>query len=243
MTASSDQELRLWQIDHEVLGHQLQAEAAGPDGARPARAIGALGTVPRQSTDRAATVRFLPGGHFLACQSLDKTVELFRLVDAKDALRKRRKRAKKRAAAQADGDAEPAEPPTEEALTAADLLVPFHVLRVASAKIRSIDVAAGGPAGTEFSVLTALANNSLEVHTLTTGLRVKKAASSSSSSAAVAAAAPTGPTTAVQHVIEAPGHNSDVRTLALSGDDQLLCTGSSSTRPNAPATRARSLAR
>ena len=222
VTGSSDPELRLWRIDGEVLGHQLDASAS--TGAHPARAITLLGTVARQSTERAATVVFLPGGHFLACQSLDKTVELFRVMDAQEAMRKRQKKATKKAKKDADSaaaDAEPASEPAAAELSAADLLVPFHTVRAAGAKVRSIDVAANADASS-FELLLALANNTIEVHTFVPGLRIKGAAS----------AAGSAPSTALQYTVEAPGHSSDVRTLALSSDDQLLCSGSNSKRPD-----------
>ena len=224
VTGSSDPELRLWRIDGEVLGHQLDASAS--TGAHPARAITLLGTVARQSTERAATVVFLPGGHFLACQALDKTVELFRVMDAQEAARKRQKKATKKAKKDADAEggaagAADADPAAAE-LSAADLLVPFHTVRASGAKIRSIDVAANADASA-FELLLALANNTIEVHTFVPGLRIKGAASA-------AAAAGSAPSTALQYTVEAPGHSSDVRTLALSSDDQLLCSGSNSMR-------------
>ena len=231
VTGSSDAELRLWRIDEAVLGHQLDTAMAGAaaDG-QLARAITLLGTVPRQSTERVATVQFVPGGHFLVCQAHDKLVEIYRVMDAQEAMKRHRKKATKRAkraagaaGAEGEGDVDTAEATDGEvALSATDLLVPFHTLRSTGAgRLRSVDVASAADAATtgNFELLLALSNNVLEVHTVQPGLRVKGGA----------AAGPTGPSTLLRHAVEAPGHSSDVRTLALSTDAQLLCSGSQRT--------------
>lgn len=87
-------------------------------------------------------------------------------------------------------------------LTIAEKLPVFETIRC-NAKVRSFDFAASGP----LKVLVALCNNSFEVYQVDTDEST--------------------PSSRQLSVVDIGGHRSDVRTVALSSDDELLMTASS----------------
>ncbi len=106
----------------------------------------ALGTLPRQSAERALTLAFSPDQAILACQAADKTVDFYRVHSADEIKKRVARRAKrlreKAAAAAAAGDA--GEAALEAAAAAAataeatleDSFYPCGTLKLGS-KIRS----------------------------------------------------------------------------------------------------------
>ncbi len=121
-TGCSDNELRVFAInasdeDEEQQGaaHTAAAAAAGDEGEEggkgtqqpgPAASRGAdflvpMGSVRRQATDRAETVRYtsVPGAHggvLLTCQSAGKVTEVFRVRSAAEAARKMKRRRRRK---------------------------------------------------------------------------------------------------------------------------------------------------
>ena len=181
-----------------------------------------VGTLRRQSRERALTVRFSPDYRLLLCQGADKMIETFRVNSAEETKRKlarrfKRVREKARKAALAAGASEieadaAAATAAEESEASAvpsldDRIEANIVLRTPGGKVRSFDVRAGREAG-EYEVLVGLANNSLEQHRL----MVKRRMRDSTSSRVIA--------------LSRQGHRSPVRALAMTSDGTLLLSTS-----------------
>ncbi|CAM6097849.1 unnamed protein product [Calypogeia fissa] len=178
-----------------------------------------LGTFKRNSSDRVATVRFDSSGTLLGCQVAGKTVEIFRVTDESEAMRrlKRRKRRKREKAsktsagksekeATVEGD-DPLKNQDEETVRddevgASDKFQLIQTIRLKQ-KIRSFCFSPVPPKkGTLATLAFSLHNNSTEVFDLL-----------EESSSRV-------------YAVELPGHRSDVRVATLSRDDTLLMTSS-----------------
>lgn len=176
-----------------------------------------LGSIKRQSTDRVSVLKFNPSGSLLGCQAAGKALELYRVRDESEALKKAKRRKKRsREKAAKSGKAEPAEiEPAEnepdeemadvtESISASDEFQLLQTIRLKQ-KISSFAFSPAEPKkGTLGSIGLALHNNSLEVHEL-----------QEESASRV-------------HSIELPGHRSDVRVAALSTDSTTLMTASHS---------------
>jgi U3 small nucleolar RNA-associated protein 12 len=181
-----------------------------------------LGTVPKASKARAATLAFCNEGSHLVCHTADKSVQLFRVRPHDEAMHKMRRRLKRKRENE-EGDAAEGENKGESdadskeinSPTAADMLEAVNVLS-ASAKVRAISIVSSprqaknknkdseksGP----LRVLCALSNNALEVHSVPTRR-------------------PELPS--VLSLFHAPAHRNDVRAIALSEQEGLAvaCSG------------------
>lgn len=174
-----------------------------------------VGSIKRQSTDRVSTLKFNNTGSLLGCQVAGKTVEIYRIRDESEAVkkakrRKKRKREKATKALKGDNTEGPAEVTNQdddaedvsEVISASD---EFQLLQIVRLKQKlssfafSPTQAKKGIVGT---ISLALQNNSLEVYDLQEG-----------SSSRV-------------HSIELSGHRSDIRVAALSADSTTLMTAS-----------------
>ena len=103
-TGSSDAELRLYRInaDGDAGGVEEGGDGAGA-GIAGAATLVPMGSVRRQTGERAATLRFSAGGAatggggvLLTCQAAGKVVEVYRLRDDAEAAKKLKRRAKRR---------------------------------------------------------------------------------------------------------------------------------------------------
>jgi U3 small nucleolar RNA-associated protein 12 len=233
-TGAADGELRLFR----VVGSRGRGGETGElnveevkEVLQPGQVLVSMGSVRRQSTDRAALVRFCKSrsGLLLACQAAGKLLEVFRIrseAEAQRHLKRRRKRRReKQQKQQKQRDAEngaagatagawddPAGTGEEvDTLIAADELEPLAAVRCKH-KLRSFAFVPGEPSGSRRSVggqplasrlVLALANNSLEVWDAGDEGAVERAAA-----------------------LDAGGHRSDVRAVALSSDDALCLSGS-----------------
>lgn len=178
-------------------------------------------TLPLSSKHRVAQISFHPSRPFLAVQSHDRSVEIFRIRTEEEARKKqarRRKRAKeKKEQAKAQGKAkdngqemEEDANEVQEDIALPDLFTPYLVIR-ASGKIRSFafgDEEHGTKGNTHLFV--ALATNALEVYSIPPPVKSKE----------------TLPEASRVLSVDLPGHRTDVRTLCLSSDDMLLASAS-----------------
>ena len=176
-------------------------------------------TLPLSSKHRVSQIAFHPSSPYLAVQSHDRSVEIFRIrteeeVRKKQARRLKRAKEKKEQAktkgkgkeAGADEDAEAEHKDVE----LADLFTPYLVVR-ASGKIRSFDFADAETNNKgNTSIFVALATNALEVYSFPPPTKSKESQPEATRSLSV----------------ELPGHRMDVRTLCLSSDDMLLASAS-----------------
>ncbi|EGO01816.1 hypothetical protein SERLA73DRAFT_166331 [Serpula lacrymans var. lacrymans S7.3] len=209
-TGSSDGELKVWKLSLASLSQGLTDAESGEIN----KAILPFADLPLSSRHRVSQVTLHPSQPYLAVQSHDRSVEIFRIrteeeVKKKQARRIKRQKEKKQRVQNA-GEAEENPIDTEQEVKLLDIVVPHIVVR-ATAKIRSFafDINQGGTKG-GLHLLTALASNSLEVYAIPLSTKSEDDAADASKVFSV----------------DIPGHRSNVRTMCLSSDDQLLASGS-----------------
>lgn len=176
-------------------------------------------TLPLSSKHKVSQITFHLSKPYLAVQSHDRSVEIFRIRTEEEVRKKqarRLKRAKeKKEQAKAKGKAKGAEGDEDEDaehkdVELPDLFTPYLVVR-ASGKIRSFDFP-----NEEFStkgntnIFLALSTNALEVYSFPPPSKDKIIQPEATRTLSV----------------ELPGHRTDVRTLSLSSDDLLLASAS-----------------
>ncbi|KAI0720213.1 WD40 repeat-like protein [Cerioporus squamosus] len=216
-TGSGEGEMKAWKIDHEALARGLQETESG----EVTKFIHPVTTLPLASSHRVSQITFHPHKPYLAVQSHDKSVEVFRIrteeeVKKKQARRRRRAKEKEQEKKEkgkkkgGDADAQMDAEPEEKAVELADLFQPYLIVR-ASGKVRSFDFGeeeVGGKGNTQLFV--ALSNNALEVYNIPPPTKSKDAP----------------PEASRVFSVDLPGHRTDVRTLCLSSDDALLASAS-----------------
>ncbi|OBZ76824.1 putative WD repeat-containing protein C3D6.12 [Grifola frondosa] len=216
-TGSSEGELKAWRIDHEALAQGLRETENG----EVAKLIHPVATLPFSSAHRVSQITFHPFKPYLAVQSHDRSVEIFRIrseeeIKKKQARRKKRAKEKKEQAKGKGKDKhENADEPMEvdqedKEVQLVDLFTPYVVVR-ASGKVRSFDFedeAANAKGNAQLFV--ALANNALEVYNIPPPTKSKDGS----------------PEPTRVYSVDLPGHRTDVRTLCLSSDDMLLASAS-----------------
>ncbi|KAI0776016.1 WD-repeat-containing protein [Trametes elegans] len=216
-TGSGEGELKAWRIDHEALARGLGETETG----EVTKFVLPVTTLPLASSHRVAQITFHPHQPYLAVQSHDKSVEVFRIrteeeVKKKQARRRRRAKEKelekkgKKKGDDAEADVQVDAKHDENSVELADLFTPYLIVR-ASGKIRSFDFGdeeASGKGNTHLFV--ALSTNALEVYSIPPPTKAKDAA----------------PEATRIFSVDLPGHRTDVRTLCLSSDDALLASAS-----------------
>ncbi len=176
-------------------------------------------TLPLSSKHRVSQIVFHPTRPYLAVQSHERSVEIFRIrteeeVRKKQARRKRRvKEKKEQAKAKGKGPAPEEEQETDTENTdidLADLFTPYVVVRT-TGKARSFDFGdEENSSKGNTQIFIALSTNALEVYNIPPPTKSKE-----------------GPPEASRVLsVDLPGHRSDVRTLSLSSDDMLLASAS-----------------
>ncbi|RDB22656.1 putative WD repeat-containing protein C3D6.12 [Hypsizygus marmoreus] len=215
-TGSGEGELKAWRIDHETLAQGLRETETG----EVAKMIHPVSALPLASRHRVSQIAFHPAQPYLAVQSHDRSVEIFR-IRTEEEVRKKQLRRKKRAKEKkqldegkgknkkGEAEAEQMEQDGEEdEIKLVDLFTPHVVVR-ASGKIRSFDFGGEASAKGVFQMFVALASNALEVFNVPQPTKAKDVLE---------------PTRAFS--VDLPGHRTDVRTLCLSSDDQILASAS-----------------
>ncbi|KAI9486509.1 MAG: WD40-repeat-containing domain protein [Benjaminiella poitrasii] len=216
ISGGAEPHLKAWKIDWKILGLPLEAlgeqeksEQMEVDSTAPAtlqKAINLYGQVPRQSRDRVVTIQFHPSGKFVGSQANDRSVEIYKVRDHEQ-IRKKIQRRKKRAREKGKDEAEvSAEIQAEDEFTT-------ECLVRSPAKLRSfdfspvVDVEKMG----EIQLVASLSNNTIEAYTVPITMDKKEEVAEPSR----------------LYSIDVPGHRSDIRTLTLSSDDELLASASS----------------
>ncbi|KZT24431.1 WD-repeat-containing protein [Neolentinus lepideus HHB14362 ss-1] len=209
-TGSGEGELKVWILDHEALTEGLKETETG----QVTKMIHPITTLPLSSSHRVSQITFHPTLPYLAVQSHDRSVELFRIRTEEEMRKKqarRRKRAKekkgkgKKAEAEEDVDMD-----ENKEIELVDLFTPYLVVR-ASGKIRSFDFPSSDPSVKGSTQLfVALASNALEVYNIPQPTKSKDEP----------------PEATRMYSLDLPGHRTDVRTLSLSSDDMLLVSAS-----------------
>lgn len=239
VSGGGDPDIKVWKINANVLktglavgeeakevGEEEEHNALDEDGklvnAIP-KAITFYGSIPRQSKERVTTVEFHSSQEFLGCQASDKSIELFRIrsideIKKKMSRRKRRQREKaQQLLKKGDTEGAAAEEAAigEEGIQATDEITPWHIIRT-GAKLRSFDFAPVKDVEKVgyVQLVTSLNNNTVEVWTVPHPNAAKNEEVADEPSKA--------------YTLELAGHRSDIRTVALSSDDELLCSASNS---------------
>ncbi|KAJ4466490.1 WD-repeat-containing protein [Lentinula aciculospora] len=206
-TGSGEGEVKAWSMNTEAISEGLTESDTGEIN----KIILPMATLPLSSRHRVSQIAFHSDQPFLAVQSHDRSVELFRIRTEEEVRKKQLRRLKR---AKEKKDKQPPNPQKEDAekveeddeLNLVDLFTP-HVIIRASKKIRSIDFGIGSKDGIQ--VMTALSSNCLEVHTVPIHSKSKDPLEASR-----------------MYTVDLPGHRNDIRTLSLSSDDQLLASAS-----------------
>ena len=196
------------------------------------RFIHSVATLPLASSHRVSQISFHPQKPYLAVQSHDKSVEIFRIRTEEEIKKKqarRRKRAKEKEQEKKgkgkkgeEADAQMNVEPEEQEVELVDLFQPYLIVR-ASGKVRSFDFGeeeVGGKGNAQ--LFTALSNNALEVYNIPPPIKSKDAP----------------PEASRIFSVDLPGHRTDVRTLCLSSDDALLASASNGASHKVPSSRA-----
>jgi U3 small nucleolar RNA-associated protein 12 len=253
-TGSGEGELKAWKIDREAIKKGLNQTETGEvistkviilchaltSFAQIAKMIHPTSGLPLASKYRVSQIKFHPFLPYLAVQSHDRSVEIFRIRSEEEVRKKmerRRKRTKEKMAQDRskkkdkdrqdpEGVTEVSIDPTEPQLV--DYFIP-HVIVRASGKVRSFDIdpresnLRGG-----FKVWTskltlfnpliflvqklfvALSNNAIEVYNVPPPTKSKDDVAEAT----------------LNYAVNLPGHRTDIRTLCLSSDDEILASAS-----------------
>ncbi|KAG6335537.1 hypothetical protein ID866_3567, partial [Astraeus odoratus] len=216
-TGSSDGDLKTWKIDYAAFAEGSQETNSGEIN----KMIHFVSTFPLGLHHRVSQIMFHPTQPYLAIQSHDRSVEIFRIrteeeIRKKQARRRKREKEKKdkeKAKGVGDGSREVMDEDDSrlDEITLIELFTSYLVVR-ASGKVRSLDFSTkeAGPGKLNVQVFLALASNSLEVYDIPSPTKSKGEA----------------PEASRTYTLDLPGHRTDVRTLCLSSDDQLLASGS-----------------
>ncbi|KAI8073910.1 hypothetical protein BC940DRAFT_343481 [Gongronella butleri] len=169
------------------------------------KAISFYGDLPRHSTQRISTIRFHPSGRCLGVQANDRSIEIYR-IRSHDDIRKKMQRRKKRAKEKGKQVDDTDEIKLDDEFSSQVILrTPARVATFAFNPVDQIDKAG------HIEVLVALTNNTIEVYHAPY-LVDKKA----QEPAEVVKASS----------LDLPGHRSDIRTLTLNSDDDMLASTS-----------------
>ncbi|KAG8693426.1 hypothetical protein FRC08_009115 [Ceratobasidium sp. 394] len=216
LTGSGDGDVKAWNLDGSLLGDST-IQAKNGELSKPIQLAGSL---PLSTKHRVAQISRHPSLPYLAIQSHDRSVEIFRVRTEVEALKKqarRKKRAKEKAskavAKGKDTDVVMADAQEDEesgVVTQEDLFTPYLIIR-ASGKIRSFcfpeDMPTSETKGAP--IMTSLASNALEVYSIPPPTKSKEQ-----------------PEAMRTFSLDLQGHRTDIRAVALSSDDQLIASAS-----------------
>jgi U3 small nucleolar RNA-associated protein 12 len=206
VTASSDEEIKFWHIQQSL----LQQENLVMEKEADKKIIEYFGSIKRQSKDYVSRLLFHPSGEYLLCQSSGKFIEIFRILSKEQVLKKRRRKQKRlREKGQTVEN-------MNEALNINELVLPYQTIHT-STKLCSMDLSPNikdWEKSTGFQLLTSLNDNTIQVYYITKYVKGKDLVEPS-----------------ILYSIDLYGHRSDIRTLSLSSNDDLLCSASNGKFP------------
>ncbi|CAG8432793.1 526_t:CDS:10 [Diversispora eburnea] len=221
VTGGDDADMKVWTIDYEVLESNFEVKnnqnENNVNNAEVKKVINFYGNVKRQGKDRVVTLKFHPKVDLLGVQGPEKFVEIFRIhtheeIKKKMARRKKRQKEKNQKLGINDVDENMTiqidNEVKEKEINVNDMITPYQIIR-ANGKIRSFDFLPNENISkiNSIQILTSLTNNTLELYALSLPSKKKDE-----------------PVPTNLYSLDIPGHRNDVRTLALSSDDELLCS-------------------
>ncbi|KAG8825261.1 hypothetical protein FRC17_008781 [Serendipita sp. 399] len=215
LTGGGEGEVKAWKIDHDALCSGVEETAPG----QLTKMLHLSAVLPIASKHRVAQIAYHPTSPFLAIQSHDKSVDVFRIrteeeIRKKQARREKRAKEKKKTQKSTIGDDEEMdtgvkEKETEEKdIQLVDLYTPYLIVR-ASGKIRSFNFVEADLSGKGVQIFTALSTNAVEVYTIPNPSKTKDV-----------------PEATRMYTLDLPGHRTDIRSVSISYDEQLLATAS-----------------
>ncbi|KAG6885207.1 hypothetical protein C0993_004889 [Termitomyces sp. T159_Od127] len=226
LTSSKDTFLKLWDLSTQhciqtVVAHRSEVWTIAVNSKQDLVFTGSNeGEMKAWRIDQDALAKGLreteSGEPFLAVQSHDRSVEIFR-IRSEEEVRKKQMRRKKREkekqpktkSSKGQDKSEIGENgKTDEEIKLVDLFTPYLVIR-ASGKIRSFDFGGDAVWNRPVQIMTALASNALEVYNIPQPAKSKDI-----------------PEAVRCFSVDLPGHRTDVRTLSLSSDDEILASAS-----------------
>jgi U3 small nucleolar RNA-associated protein 12 len=218
LTAATDQEVRVWNVESDVLVNKLNPVSTVTDSDKsnePGQiqaGITLRGKLERVSKERSTTLKVHESGNLFGVQGADRMIEFFKIL-SKDEIKKKLARKKRRQKEKLKKDGKSTDTADlsllEEVQTVADEINAGSIIRC-SAKIRSFVFSNSAvKSSKEFSVVASLTNNSVESHQFDPHV-VEEGVKMISS-------------------VQLHGHRSDVRAVALSSDDDMLVSGSNGT--------------
>jgi U3 small nucleolar RNA-associated protein 12 len=219
ITAGNDGELKIWAIDAEVL-----AEACnGASNLEDRHLLKDRGVLLRQSKERSNGVIWHPTADYFVVYGSQKSIEIWRVRSEEEVQkmlqRKRRRRREKQKSTLENGhddddhvmtNAHDDEDSVEASIT--DYFTQHTIVRT-NGKVSSVDWISG-KATKNIQILVSGSNNALEVYNIPVkagGKSIEEEVTEYSRT----------------HMIDVPGHRTDVRGLSLSSDDRMLATASS----------------
>lgn len=240
LTGSVESELKVWEIPANALSRGLQTSSSnGSAYGLSDKFLIPKGSVPLSGKHRVTQIEFcgVPkrdsigasaspyGQGYIAVSSTDKAVQIFRLRSTKEMAKKmdrRRKRKREKAEKKRAKDGRAAAGSDSaldmgiDQVTWNDRIEHYTNVRPLAGKLRGFSLVtppSGSTASNKFglSVLCSLATNALEVYSIPSPPRSK-----------AEKANPIEPV--LSSALEAPGHRSDIRAVALSSDDSLLAS-------------------
>ena len=212
ITGTSDEDIKMFSIDKSVLGKKMKripSSGNHDDNSSMSEllAFHLTGNLSRSSKERVAGITIDPSGRYFVCQTADKTLEIYQ-IRSEDEIKKKMNRKKKR---NQEKSGKQDAGIIQEGAAAPPMADEYASVRVykASGRIRSFDfrpLQSNLKVNNEsITLMISLVNNSLEV------LNIPADHDEVSTLCSV----------------DIPGHRSDIRTIALSYDDEILLTAGS----------------
>ncbi|KAG6378831.1 WD-repeat-containing protein [Boletus reticuloceps] len=217
-TGSGEGDLKAWKIDYDAVAAGLKTTESGEIG----KMIQAVATLPLSSRHRVSQILFHHSQPYVAVQSHDRSIEVFRMR-TEDEVRKKQARRRKRAQEKEEKSKSKKKDIIDEAggdelganeVGLIDLFTPIWLFEQVGKSDRStlLQMPLGIKQGS-MSILLALASNALEVYNIPPPPKSKDQV----------------PEASRIYSLDIPGHRTDVRTLCLSSDDQILASASNGT--------------
>ncbi|TFK28833.1 WD-repeat-containing protein [Coprinopsis marcescibilis] len=207
-SGSSEGEVKAWSLNREAATEGLKEDESG----EIVKIVHPITNLPLNSNHRVSQIQFHPTQPYVAFQSHDRSVEVFR-VRTEEEIRKKLARRRKRAKEKSEKDVANKKKPedVDEESPEAYFLDKFtpHVVVRATGKIRSFDFASE-VASTKAAaqLFLSLSTNALEVYNIPHPTKSKEEP----------------PEATRVFSVHLPGHRADIRALCLSSDDRLLAS-------------------
>ena len=217
ITAGNDGELIVWSIDIAGLS---RFSNRSDDNRSPY--LHNRGVLNRTGRDRTTEIKFHPRQDYIVVHGSEKNVELWRIRsedEVKKSLARKRKRRREKQATEGDRTdlgmkGTDATEMTDDISSAeiGDFFVLWVIVRTGG-KVRSADWVKS-KTSKAVQLLVSTTNNQLEVYSVETREKARKANSDEA------------PSYSRTLAVDLPGHRADIRALSLSSDDRMLATAS-----------------